>query len=115
MNLDYLKPGINLVIDELDNCSTPSVLFFSETIDGNCPTIITRTYRIIDDCGNDIFVNHTITIDQLENDVLANISATPQEISSLNSTVNFINSTVNGTTYQWDFGDGSTISNVFEF
>ena len=101
-------PDINLIIDEEDNCGTPSVVWLNDVSEGNCPTVVTRTYEVIDDCGNSILVSHTITIDQLENDIIANISATPQEISPLNSTVNFLNSSINATNYEWDFGDGFT-------
>jgi gliding motility-associated-like protein len=55
---------ITVVIDEADNCTVnPMVTFISETSDnGFCPETITRVYRITDDCGNFIEVDHLITI-----------------------------------------------------
>ncbi|RFC53655.1 HYR-like domain-containing protein [Brumimicrobium aurantiacum] len=53
-----------LVTDEADNCTVnPIVSFISEVSDGNtCPEVITRTYRVTDDCGNSIDLVQTITI-----------------------------------------------------
>ncbi|MDG1332372.1 MAG: gliding motility-associated C-terminal domain-containing protein, partial [Crocinitomicaceae bacterium] len=47
-----------------DNCTAaPTVTFISETSDnGFCPETITRVYRITDDCGNFIEVDHLIQI-----------------------------------------------------
>ena len=55
---------INLVIDEADNCTVnPIVTFVDDQSDGGvCPEIITRTYRITDDCGNSIDVVQLITV-----------------------------------------------------
>ena len=57
-------PDITLVIDEADNCTVnPVVAFVSDVSDGNpCPEIITRTYSVTDDCGNQIFVTQLIII-----------------------------------------------------
>ena len=107
-------PDITSVQNVTDNCGIPIVTWVNDVSEGNCPTIVTRTYEITDECGNSTLVSHAITIDQLENDIVANISATPQEISPLNSTVSFLNSSINANNYQWDFGDGSPISNVEE-
>ena len=55
---------VTVVIDEADNCTVnPTVTFISETSDnGFCPETITRVYRITDDCGNFIEVDHLIQI-----------------------------------------------------
>ena len=59
-------PPVNVadVIDEADNCTAaPIVTFVSDVSDGNtCPEVITRTYNIADDCGNNIDVVQTITV-----------------------------------------------------
>ena len=50
--------------DEADNCSVPVVAFVSDvSIVDTCPEIITRTYSVTDDCGNQILVTQTITVD----------------------------------------------------
>ncbi|MDF1575977.1 MAG: HYR domain-containing protein, partial [Bacteroidales bacterium] len=50
---------------EADNCTaSPVVAFVSDVSDGNtCPELITRTYSVTDDCGNQILVTQTITVD----------------------------------------------------
>jgi gliding motility-associated-like protein len=55
----------SVVIDEADNCGTPTVAFVSETITGtSCDNEVrTRTYSVTDSCGNQITVDHVITID----------------------------------------------------
>lgn len=52
------------ITDEADNCSpAPLVQFISDVSDNNtCPEVITRTYEITDDCGNNINVYQTITV-----------------------------------------------------
>src|SRR5690606_16080712 len=54
-----------LITDEADNCTAnPAVNFVSDASDGNtCPEVITRTYEIVDDCGNTTTVTQTITVD----------------------------------------------------
>ena len=55
---------ITVVTGEADNCTiTPTVTLISESSDGGfCPETITRVYRITDDCGNFIEVDHLILI-----------------------------------------------------
>jgi len=55
---------VTVVTDEADNCTAaPLVTFISETSDGGfCPETITRVYRITDDCGNFIEVDHLIEV-----------------------------------------------------
>ena len=57
-------PDVNVIIDEVDNCTVnPVVAFVSDVSDGNlCPETITRTYSITDDCGNETLVTQTIEI-----------------------------------------------------
>ena len=61
------------ITNEADNCSTPTVTFVSDVSAGTCPTIVTRTYRITDACGNFINVFQTITV----NDNIAPVLAAP--------------------------------------
>jgi gliding motility-associated-like protein len=58
------SPDISVVIDAADNCTTnPTVAFFSDVSDGvNCPEVITRKYSVTDDCGNHIYVDQIITV-----------------------------------------------------
>lgn len=55
---------ITLVDDEADNCTAnPVVAWVSDVSDnGVCPEIITRTYSVTDDCGNQILVTQEISI-----------------------------------------------------
>ena len=62
---DVPLPNPLVVIDELDNCTVnPVVVWVSDISDGNVCNLekITRTYSVTDDCGNQIFVTHEITI-----------------------------------------------------
>lgn len=63
-NSEVPAPNINVVTDANDNNSMPTVTFLSETNNSNsCPEIITRIYRVTDDCGNFIDVSQVIIID----------------------------------------------------
>lgn len=54
---------ISVVTDEADNCTAnPVVSHFSDSSNGTCPVIITRTYRITDNCNNFKDVIQTITV-----------------------------------------------------
>ena len=57
-------PDVNVITDEMDNCTAnPVVAFVSDVSDGNlCPETITRTYSVTDDCGNETLVTQTIII-----------------------------------------------------
>jgi gliding motility-associated-like protein len=62
---DVPAPDPLVVNDEADNCTTnPVVVWVSDVSDGNVCNgeIITRTYSITDDCGNQITVTQEITI-----------------------------------------------------
>jgi gliding motility-associated-like protein len=65
---------INVVTDEADNCTVaPIVAFVSDVSNGaTCPEIITRTYSVTDDCGNQILVTQTITVDDTTNPTASN-------------------------------------------
>ena len=61
-----------MVTDEADNTGVPTVAFVSDVSDGNtCPETITRTYSVTDDCGNQILVTQTITVNDITPPVLA--------------------------------------------
>ncbi len=56
-------PNPLVVIDEADNGATPVVTWQDDVSNGlTCPEIITRRYRVTDDCGNFIYVTQLITI-----------------------------------------------------
>jgi len=57
-------PDPLIINDEADNCTVnPVVAWVSDVSDnGNCPEIITRTYSITDDCGNQTLVTQIITV-----------------------------------------------------
>ena len=57
-------PDITVVTDAADNCtSAPIVAFVSDQSDGGeCPEVITRTYSITDDCGNQTLVTQLVII-----------------------------------------------------
>ncbi|PWL30359.1 MAG: hypothetical protein DCO96_05095, partial [Fluviicola sp. XM-24bin1] len=60
-----IPPADPLVVnDEADNCTAnPTVAWVSDVSDnGNCPEIITRTYSVTDDCGNQILVTQLISV-----------------------------------------------------
>ncbi len=60
---DVPAPDVNVVTDEADNCSVPTVAFVSEISDNqSCPETITRTYSVTDQCGNSINVSQLITV-----------------------------------------------------
>jgi len=69
---DVPGPDPLAVTDESDNCSTPTVTFVSDDVNsvpcdgGQNPTVITRTYRVTDDCNNSITVTQTITVLRLQ-------------------------------------------------
>jgi subtilisin-like proprotein convertase family protein len=63
-----------VVTDEADNGALPTVTWEDDTSDGlSCPETITRRYRVTDDCGNFIFAEQTITV----NDVTAPVMDAP--------------------------------------
>ncbi|WP_167616138.1 HYR domain-containing protein [Maribellus sediminis] len=69
--------------DTADNCAidTASFQLISETSDGNiCPEVITRTYQILDICGNTTTCTQTITIDD---DIAPQITSCPADINSI--------------------------------
>ena len=56
-------PNPLVVTDEADNGTTPIVTWQDDVSNGlTCPEIITRRYRVTDDCGNFIYVIQLITI-----------------------------------------------------
>ncbi|WP_282068960.1 gliding motility-associated C-terminal domain-containing protein [Olleya namhaensis] len=75
---DVPTPNVNVVIDEADNCSLPTVQFVSDVSDGlTCPETITRTYQVTDACNNSIMVTQDIII----NDIIAPTASNPSSIT----------------------------------
>ena len=65
---DVPNVNVNVVNDEADDVTAnPVVTWQGDASDGNsCPEIITRTYRVTDDCGNFIDVTQTITVNDTQ-------------------------------------------------
>ncbi|WP_158276108.1 HYR-like domain-containing protein [Brumimicrobium oceani] len=76
---DVPAPDVNYITDEADNCTVnPTVTHVSDVSDGNtCPEVITRTYNIADDCGNNIDVTQIITI----NDTILPTGTAPADVT----------------------------------
>jgi hypothetical protein len=57
-------PDITVITDAADNCTAaPIVAFVSDQSDGgDCPEVITRTYSVNDNCGNETLVTQLIII-----------------------------------------------------
>ncbi|WP_425075577.1 gliding motility-associated C-terminal domain-containing protein [Psychroserpens sp. S379A] len=54
------------VTDEADNCSSNLEATYTDSVaDGNCAneSIITRTWTLVDECGNETSLNQTITVE----------------------------------------------------
>ncbi|PWH86467.1 LamG-like jellyroll fold domain-containing protein [Brumimicrobium oceani] len=115
-------PDLSLITDEADNCTTnPVVTFLSDVSNGgSCPEIITRTYRITDDCGNFTDVNQSITIiDDIDPTGTAPADSTVQCITNIPAPdVNLItdeadNCAVNPiVTYEGDVSNGNTCPEI---
>lgn len=101
----------SVVTDESDNCTAnPVVAWVGDVSDGGfCPEIVTRTYSITDDCGNESFVTQEFIVGDPIPD--AQFSADPQVLTNLETEVQFTNNTTGAVSYEWDFDDGSDISN----
>ena len=67
--LEALPGGINVI----DGCTASSGLIITHTDSesGQCPLVITRTYRITDACSNYVEVNQTININDTNAPVIA--------------------------------------------
>ena len=73
---DVPLADLSVVTDAADNCtSIPTISFVSDNSDGNtCPEIITRTYSVADDCGNEIMVTQTITVNDITPPTASNLA-----------------------------------------
>ncbi len=70
------------LVNASDNCGSVTKTLFSEKTTGdNCSKLITRIYKVADQCGNYIFVRHRIYIKDL-------IKPTADSISDLNLSCN---------------------------
>ncbi|MFT5824085.1 MAG: gliding motility-associated-like protein [Crocinitomix sp.] len=84
--IDIPLADITLVIDEADNCTaSPVVAFVSDVSDGNiCNNeVITRTYSITDNCGNQAFVTQFMTLNAIYPTIDAGIDKTVCESESV--------------------------------
>jgi hypothetical protein len=62
-----------------DNCSQVTVIHVGDVSDGKyCPEIITRTYRVLDACGNSIELTQKITVDD---DIAPTITSGPADVA----------------------------------
>ncbi len=104
-------PDVSLINDAADNCGSVYVNWVNDVSDqGFCPEIITRTYSITDDCGNETLIQQLFTIGDGIPDV--SFIATPTLLSNLESgLVEFTNTTSGAVYYEWDFNDLLPISN----
>lgn len=101
----------SLVNDAADNCTAnPVVVWVNDVSDGGlCPETVVRTYSVTDDCGNEIFITQEFAVgDPYPN---AQFIAEPQIVTTTNPQVVFTNTTTGAVSYDWDFGDGSQVSN----
>jgi len=78
---------ITVVTDENDNCSNPTVIHLSDVSNGMCPEIITRTFEIMDQCGNSITVAQQIIfedtlapvlVDPIDDNITVNCDEIPE-------------------------------------
>lgn len=58
------NPDPLVITDEADNCTVNPVVAWVSDVSNNgaCPEIITRTFSVTDDCGNQILVTQSISI-----------------------------------------------------
>jgi len=102
-------PDPLIIIDETDNCSVPTVSFVNDVTDGGfCPELITRTYSVIDDCGNETLITQVYTLgDPIPN---ASFVASSTDLTNLATAVDFTNTSSGAVSYIWNFGDESPFS-----
>ncbi len=79
------------VVVALDNCAGQVPVTFEETITGQCPSVITRTWTAVDECGNQVSDSQQITVYDTAPPVLVcppNITV-PNETGTCGATVIF--------------------------
>jgi hypothetical protein len=104
---DVPPVDIGVVTDEADNCTVnPIVTFLNETSNGGSnPEIITRTYRVSDQAGNNTDVSQTINVFPVL------ILSEPLDATILvNQNAIFTVSTQNTNTYQWQVSTNAGVS-----
>lgn len=100
------SPDPSVISDASDNCGTPNVFFVSDVSDGGfCPEHVSRTYRVMDDCGNHLDVTQLLIIG--DNIPVASFIPSEFELTTLDTEVSFTNTSSGASTYSWDFGDGT--------
>lgn len=55
--------------DASDNCGIDSLYYF-DAMSGSCPIVVTRTFVVVDSCGNRVTCQQTVTIDDTTDPVL---------------------------------------------
>ena len=89
---DFDVPSPNTaLVSVFDNCDAdPVVSFVSDVSDGEtCPETITRTYKAVDDCGNESFCTRTITINDTQDPTITcplNVEVRTYEVKDPDST-----------------------------
>ncbi|NMH28839.1 gliding motility-associated C-terminal domain-containing protein [Flavobacterium silvaticum] len=75
-NQPFPNPDVNLVTDEADNCSTPTVTYGgdSQPVLNGCNETIVRTYLVTDACQNVLELHQNITRSFDNTDPVANLS-----------------------------------------
>ena len=75
---DVPLPDPAVIFITADNCVGGSITksWVSDVSDGNtCPEVITRTYSVTDDCGNELLVVQIITVDDVTPPTASNLPA----------------------------------------
>ncbi|MDC0296990.1 hypothetical protein OAK92_00300, partial [Crocinitomicaceae bacterium] len=75
-------PGDPLTVNDDVTIDADLIVTYSDQVNGSCPTVITRTYTITDECGNSVDVVQTITIEDTTLPTASNPSAISVECTA---------------------------------
>lgn len=107
---DIPAADVNVVTDEADNCSTPTVTYIGQVSDGGTnPEIITRTYRVTDASGNSTDVTQTITVTPF---VVSTQPSNTTVIAGNDGTLSVNASNVNQYQWQVSTNNGTTYADI---
>jgi large repetitive protein len=70
---------------------------------------VTLQVETINGCTASVTYNNYICVDQ---DPIADFTANPQQVTTVDPTIQFLNSSMGASTYQWSFGDGGGSTSV---